>query len=69
MFREHVGPDAKIYSWWSNRGQARQDRGWRIDYILGNKAAKEMTKIVEIDRQGGIEVSDPAPVILDLHSS
>ena len=70
LFREHVGPDAKIYSWWSNRGQARaKDRGWRIDYLLGNKAAKEMTKSVEIDRQGGLEVSDHAPVILDLHSS
>ena len=48
--------------------QARaKDRGWRIDYILGNKAAKARTKSVEIDRQGGLEVSDHAPVILDLH--
>tara|TARA_B100001094_G_scaffold200718_1_gene194756 strand:+ start:1389 stop:2165 length:777 start_codon:yes stop_codon:yes gene_type:complete len=68
LFREHVGKEAKIFSWWSNRGQARaKDRGWRIDYVLGNKAAKERFISVEIDRQGGLEVSDHAPVILDLH--
>jgi len=68
LFREHVGPDAKIFSWWSNRGQARaKDRGWRIDYLLGNKAARDRLISVEIDRQGGLEVSDHAPVILDLH--
>ena len=68
LFREHVGPDEKTFSWWSNRGQARaKDRGWRIDYLLGNPAALERLKSVTIDRQGGLEVSDHAPVILDLH--
>lgn len=68
LFREHVGPDEKTFSWWSNRGQARaKDRGWRIDYLLGNQAAFERLKSVTIDRQGGLEVSDHAPVILDLH--
>jgi exodeoxyribonuclease-3 len=68
LFREHVGPDEKTFSWWSNRGQARaKDRGWRIDYLLGNKAAFGRLKSVTIDRQGGLEVSDHAPVILDLH--
>ena len=70
LFREHVGPDEKIFSWWSNRGQARaKNRGWRIDYILGNVAAKNAVKSVYIDRQGGLEVSDHAPVILEFHSS
>lgn len=70
LFREYVGPDEKIFSWWSNRGQARaKDRGWRIDYFLGNEAAMKIVKSVEINRQGGLEVSDHAPVILDLHSS
>ena len=70
LFREHVGPDAKLFSWWSNRGQARiKDRGWRIDYLLGNKIAFDRLVSVEIDRQAGLEVSDHAPVILDLHSS
>lgn len=68
LFREHVGPDEKTFSWWSNRGQARaKDRGWRIDYLLGNEVAMKRLKSVKIDRQGGLEVSDHAPVILDLH--
>ena len=70
LFRDYVGPDEQIYSWWSNRGQARaKNRGWRIDYFLGNEAAKKLVKSVEINRQGGLEVSDHAPVILDFHSS
>jgi len=68
LFREHVGPDEKTFSRWSNRGQAKaKDRGWRIDYLLGNEVAMKRLKSVEIDRQGGLEVSDHAPVILDLH--
>lgn len=68
LFREHVGADEKTFSWWSNRGQARaKDRGWRIDYLLGNEVAMKRLKSVKIDRQGGLEVSDHAPVILDLH--
>ena len=57
----------KIYSWWSNRGQARAlNRGWRIDYFLLNPAAAALVENVSIERQGGIDVSDHAPVILDL---
>ena len=66
-FRGHVGEGEKIYSWWSNRGQARAlNRGWRIDYFLLNPVAAAMIKDVQIIRQGGIDVSDHAPVILDL---
>jgi len=66
-FREHVGDGEKIYSWWSNRGQARAlNRGWRIDYFLLNAAAASAVENVTIERQGGLDVSDHAPVILDL---
>ena len=66
-FREHIGDGEKIYSWWSNRGQARVlNRGWRIDYFLLNAAAAALVENVSIERQGGIDVSDHAPVILDL---
>ena len=67
VFREHVGEGEKIFSWWSNRGQARiKDRGWRIDYFLLNDAAAECFESIRIERQGGLDVSDHAPVILDL---
>lgn len=68
LFRHYVGPDVQEYSWWSNRGQARaKNRGWRIDYLLGNREAKNRLKSCSILRKGGLEVSDHAPVILDLH--
>ena len=68
LFRKSVGEGEKIYSWWSNRGQARvKDRGWRIDYLLGNAAATNRLESCRIERRGGLEVSDHAPVILDLH--
>ena len=66
-FRYKVGDGAKVYSWWSNRGQARaKDRGWRIDYFLLNPVAAEAMVDCTIVRQGGIDISDHAPVVLDL---
>ena len=67
-FRATVGPGEKVYSWWSNRGQARaKDRGWRIDYFLLNSVAAKALVDCTIVRQGGIDVSDHAPVVLDLN--
>ena len=67
-FRELIGEGVKTYSWWSNRGQARaKDRGWRIDYFLLNKSAMKLVSNVRIERQGGLEISDHAPVIIDLN--
>ena len=67
LYRKSAGEGVKTYSWWSNRGQARiKDRGWRIDYLLGNKAATEKLTNCIILRQGGLEISDHAPVILDI---
>lgn len=65
LLREHVGVKKGPYSWWSNRGQARAlDRGWRIDYLLGN--TQVALKRAEVLREGGLTVSDHAPVIVDL---
>lgn len=65
--RQHYGDVQGPYSWWSNRGQARKlDRGWRIDYLLGNNAAAKRFKSAAIHREGGLEVSDHAPVTIDL---
>ena len=67
LLRISVGPGKGPYSWWSNRGQAREkDRGWRIDYVLGNAAAAPLLKRASVMREGGLVVSDHAPVIVDL---
>ena len=64
--REKFGDRDGPYSWWSNRGQARVlDRGWRIDYLLGNRAAAKRCKSASIHREGGMEVSDHAPVTIE----
>ena len=66
-FRHLAGEGVKTYSWWSNRGQARaKDRGWRIDYFLLNDAALAALIDCTIVRQGGLDVSDHAPLVLDL---
>jgi len=67
VIREKHGDMDGPYSWWSNRGQARAlDRGWRIDYLLVNKAAQKRVMDCSIDRTSGLEVSDHAMVVLDL---
>lgn len=66
LVRLHCGPGKGPYSWWSNRGRARElDRGWRIDYVLGNAAARERLVSAFVERSGGLEVSDHAPVVVD----
>ncbi len=68
LLRIQVGDVKGPYSWWSNRGQARVlNRGWRIDYVLANHAAKELFKSAKILREGGLVVSDHAPLIVDLN--
>lgn len=50
-----------LYSWWSNRGQAREkDRGWRLDYILASPSLAERTQQAWIEKKAGL--SDHAPV-------
>jgi len=62
-----VNQEAGQYTWWSNRGKARElDRGWRIDYLLGNAAAAKRIQSSHINREGGLSISDHAPVIVDL---
>ena len=67
LIREHHGDIQGPYSWWSNRGRARElDRGWRIDYLLCNPAARPLFRSSTIHREGGLEISDHAPVSVDL---
>jgi exodeoxyribonuclease-3 len=65
--RNHYGEMQGPYSWWSNRGRARElDRGWRIDYLIGNTPAAKRFQTADICREGGMTVSDHAPVTIDL---
>lgn len=67
LLRVHVGPVQGPYSWWSNRGRARElDRGWRIDYLLGNAAVSSKLRHASVHRPGGLEVSDHAPVTVEI---
>ncbi|GAB5442313.1 MAG: exodeoxyribonuclease III [Fuerstiella sp.] len=67
LTRAHFGDVQGPYSWWSNRGRARElDRGWRIDYLLANAAAEKRFRSAHIDREAGLAVSDHAPVTIEL---
>lgn len=67
LVREHHGDIQGPYSWWSNRGRARElDRGWRIDYLLCNPAARPMFRSATIHRDAALEISDHAPVSVDI---
>lgn len=68
LVRHHFGDCDGPYSWWSNRGRARElDRGWRIDYLLANEAVGNRMTSATVHREGGLEVSDHAPVSIDLN--
>ena len=58
-------PDAKVYSWWSYMGQARQKNiGWRIDYFLVSDSAKANIRQARIHPE--IFGSDHCPVSLEI---
>ena len=59
-----VRHDADIYSWWSNRGQARaKNVGWRIDYQACSPDWRERTVGAWVYKDQWF--SDHAPVIID----
>lgn len=62
-FRE-VRPGPNLYTWWSNRGQARANNvGWRIDYqvVSGSLAGKARAAFIYKERR----FSDHAPLTMD----
>jgi exodeoxyribonuclease-3 len=62
-FRE-VRKEAELYSWWSNRGQARaKNVGWRIDYHACSPDWKERTVNAWVYKDEWY--SDHAPVVID----
>ncbi len=62
-----IHPDKVEYTWWSNRGRARENNvGWRIDYHLVSPALKSRLKSIEIYRDKFF--SDHAPQTLVIQS-
>jgi len=63
-FRHLVGPEAVHYSWWSNRGRARENNvGWRLDYHFTTPALNKIahSPMIYCDTI----FSDHAPVLID----
>lgn len=59
-----VRHDSDIYSWWSNRGQARANNvGWRIDYQACSPDWRERTVGAWVYKDTWF--SDHAPVVMD----
>lgn len=59
-----VRHDADIYSWWSNRGQARANNvGWRIDYQVCSPDWRGRTVGAWVYKD--LWYSDHAPVVVD----
>ncbi|MDQ7010208.1 MAG: exodeoxyribonuclease III [Mariprofundaceae bacterium] len=58
-------PEKEAYTWWSNRGRAREkDVGWRIDYQIATPAIAELARSAYIhDRME--RFSDHAPLTVD----
>lgn len=54
-----------LYSWWSNRGRAREnDVGWRIDHVLATPSFAERVTAAWIEKKAGL--SDHAPVWVEI---
>ena len=59
-----IKPEAVEYTWWSNRGRAREnDVGWRIDYQVCTPALRERLRACAIYRDQ--RFSDHAPYTVD----
>ncbi|HVF35857.1 MAG TPA: exodeoxyribonuclease III [Candidatus Saccharimonadia bacterium] len=57
-------PDAIEYTWWSNRGRARENNvGWRIDYHVVTPTLRDALRAVSIYRKRWF--SDHAPLTVE----
>lgn len=63
-----INPEAEQYTWWSNRGKAREKNvGWRIDYQVITQGLIDHVKQVEIYRDNFF--SDHAPLLITYDTS
>jgi exodeoxyribonuclease-3 len=61
VFRALHPGEPGLYSWWSNRSQARaKDIGWRLDYVLATPELAPRAKKAWIEKKANL--SDHAPV-------
>lgn len=68
VVRALAGPEAAVYSWWSQRAGARgRDVGWRIDLQLATPGLAARATGFAIPRLP--VVSDHAPVVVDFHDA
>ena len=59
-----VNPEPEQYTWWSNRGRAREKNvGWRIDYQLVTPGLRGAVQAVSIYKRKFF--SDHAPLTID----
>lgn len=64
VVRSLAGPEAAIYSWWSQRAGSRQrDVGWRLDYQWASPELAKKASAFQIPRLPVF--SDHAPVVVD----
>ena len=62
--RRLLGPEGISYTWWSNRGRARDlDVGWRIDYQLATPGLAATATAASVYRDAYF--SDHAPLAVD----
>ncbi len=61
-----LNPDVPaLYSWWSNRGRAREnDVGWRLDHVLVSPDLAPRVRRAWIEKKAGL--SDHAPVWVEI---
>jgi exodeoxyribonuclease-3 len=63
VFRQ-LNPNPREYTWWSNRGRAREKNvGWRIDYQVATPALAALARRCSVYRTE--RFSDHAPVTVD----
>jgi exodeoxyribonuclease III len=63
-FREVRPEEPDLYTWWSNRGRARETNvGWRIDYQVVSAALAGKARAATIYKEK--RFSDHAPLIMD----
>jgi len=64
-FRD-LRPDTEQYTWWSNRGRARENNvGWRIDYQVATPALSMTARQASVYRESWF--SDHAPLAMSYH--